>query len=246
MYGRFAELYDSLMFDVDYKKMAQFIKNVLKNHNITDGLILDLACGTGVLTRLLAKEGFDMTGVDLSGEMLSIAREKSDLGILYLEQDMTEFELYGTMRAICCSMDGFNYLTDPSELLRTLKLCHNYLDSDGVLIFDINSEYKLRNVLGNNTFVYDSEEVFYTWENEFDEESALCDFYLTFFVKNEEGTFIRINEEQTERAYKECEIDEMLQKAGFKICAKYDGYSENKAGKQSERVVYECIKMEEK
>ena len=112
MYGRFSELYDSLMYDVDYEKMASFIKERLCIAGISDGLVLDLACGTGVLTRLLADYGYDMTGIDLSEEMLAIAREKSNDSILYLEQDMTEFELYGTMRAIVCSMDGFNYILE--------------------------------------------------------------------------------------------------------------------------------------
>ena len=246
MYERFAELYDELMYDVDYDKMAEFLGNLLKNHKIEDGLVLDLACGTGVLTRKLASLGYDMTGIDISSEMLLKAREKSDSSILYLEQDMTEFELYGTMRAIICSMDGFNYITDKNDLLKTIKLCNNYLDPDGVLVFDINSEFKLKNVMGNNTFVYDSEDVFYTWENEFDEESSLCDFYLTFFVKKENGEYVRINEEQTERAYSTKEIEKMLKTAGFKVLNKYSGYTQEKANSKSERIVFECIKTEEK
>ena len=245
MYGRFSELYDSLMYDVDYKKMASFIKERLYKTGICDGLVLDLACGTGVLTRLLADFGYDMTGIDLSEEMLAIAREKSNDNILYLEQDMTEFELYGTMRAIVCSMDGFNYILDEDELLKTFKLCNNYLDPDGRLIFDINSFYKFTNILADNTFVYDNEDVFYTWENEFDEEENLCDFYLTFFVKEENGKFLRINEEQTERAYTEDEIEKLLNKAGFKVLAKYDGYTDKKADSLSERIVFECKKTEE-
>lgn len=246
MYERFAELYDELMYDVDYEKIAEFIFDILKKHKIDDGLVLDLACGTGVLTRKLSEYGYDMTGIDLSEEMLLKAREKSDSSILYLEQDMTEFELYGTMRAIVCSMDGFNYLTDKDDFFKTLKLCHNYLDPDGVLIFDINSEYKLKNILGNNTFVFDSDNVFYTWENEFDEESELCDFYLTFFVKNENGEYARVNEEQTERAYKTEDVEKMLKTAGFKVLNKYNGYSSQKANSKSERIVFECIKTEEK
>ncbi len=115
-----------------------------------------------------------------------------------------------------------------------------------MLIFDINSEYKLKNILGNNTFVFDSDNVFYTWENEFDEENELCDFYLTFFVKNKNGEYMRVNEEQTQRAYKTEDVEKMLKTAGFKILNKYNGYSSQKVNSKSERIVFECIKTEEK
>lgn len=245
MYGLFAELYDGLMYDVDYNQMANFIKKRLKSYSINSGLVLDLACGTGCLTRLLAESGYDMTGVDLSEEMLGVAKQKSNENILYLCQNMASFELYGTMRAIICTMDGFNYLTEKEEFLKTLKLCHNYLDPDGILLFDVNSEYKFKNVLNNNTFVYDSEDIFYTWENDFNDENGLCDFYLTFFVKNDDLSYTRINEEQTERAYSEKEIEEMLLNAGFKVCNKFNGYTEKNASEKSERILYECKKTEE-
>lgn len=245
MYGHFSELYDNLMYDVDYAQMAEFIEKRLKSHNIKDGLVLDLACGTGVLTRLLSDKGYNMTGIDLSEEMLSLARQKSGDGILYLNQDMSGFELYGTMRAILCTMDGVNYLTQKDDFLKMLKLCNNYLDPDGVLIFDVNSEYKFKNILASNTFVYDSEGVFYTWENEPDEENSLWDFYLTFFVLDDDGKYLRINEEQTQRVYTDKEIEKLLFEAGFSVIGKYDGYTKNEPNNKSERIVYECIKTEE-
>lgn len=245
MYGRFAEIYDGLMNDVDYESISKFLAERLHKHGIFDGLVLDLACGTGVLTRLMQKNGYDMTGIDISPEMLSVAREKNDSGILYLEQDMTEFELYGTMRAIFCSLDSFNYLTKKEDLEKTLKLCNNYLDSDGILIFDINSEYKYKNVFMGKTYVYETDAVFYTWENEFYGNDKLFDFFLTFFVKEDDGKYVRISEEQTQRMYSENEILRALKNAGFCVVNRYDGYTEKKACKKSERVVYECKKMGE-
>jgi len=159
--------------------------------------------------------------------MLDIAREKmydEELDILYLNQDMTEFELYGTVDAIICSLDGVNYLTEDGDLLKTLKLVKNYLNPGGIMVFDINSEYKLSKVLGNNTFVTEEKDIFYVWQNEYDEKSKICYFNLDFFEKQGDK-YVRYTEEQAERAYSENEIRTAAEDAVLKVMGFYSEFS---------------------
>ncbi len=222
MYGDFAVLYEKLQ-DIDYEAYADYIEKVFKKENIKPQLVLDLACGTGTLTSIMARRGYDMIGIDMSFEMLDIAREKAygeNLDILYLNQDMTEFELYGTVDAIICSLDGVNYLTEKGDLLKTLKLVRNYLNPGGIMIFDINSEYKISTVLGNNTYVTEEKNIFYVWQNEYDEKTKICYFNLDFFEKQGDK-YIRYTEEQAERAYSEQEIRDTAKEAGLEVSGFY-------------------------
>lgn len=161
-YTDFAYIYDKLI-DQDYEKWADYIEEIFKKHGVKPNLVLDLGCGTGSITNILAKRGYDMIGVDLSPDMLNVARDKAleeNLDVLYLCQDIREFELYGTVDAIICTLDVLNYITKPEDLRLVFSLVKNYLNPDGIFIFDINTEYKLKNVLGNNTFVYDENGIF--------------------------------------------------------------------------------------
>ncbi len=235
MYGDFARLYEKLQ-DIDYKAFADYIEEIFKRNSLKPELVLDLACGTGTLTNILAKRGYDMIGIDMSCEMLNIAREKScedGLDVLYLNQDMTEFELYGTVDAIVCTLDGVNYLTEDGELEKTLALAHNYLNPDGIMIFDINTECKLRCILGNNTFVTEEKDVFYVWQNEYDEKRKICYFNLDFFEKQGEN-YVRYKEEQAERAYTVEEIQTIARKVGF-TAEFYNGFSFDEVKADSER-----------
>ena len=237
-YNKFAEIYDSLMTDVPYDKIADIIDKRIKKHNIKNNIVLDLACGTGTLTSKLIGKGYDVIGADASAEMLNNAQEKCP-DVLFLNQSMTDFELYGTVGTIICCLDSINYLTDAGALDETIRLCNNYLEPDGLLIFDINTEYKFKNILADNIFTYDNDDVFYVWENDYIENERLCDFYLTFFVKEEE-LYSRFEEMHTERVYSEQEIEKVLNKNGFEIIEKLDGFTENKATKNSERIMYIC------
>lgn len=223
MYGDFAGIYEKLQ-DINYEAFADYIEKIFKKEQISPEIVLDLACGTGTLTGIMAKRGYDMIGIDMSCEMLDIAREKSmndGLDILYLNQDMTDFELYGTVDAIICTLDGINYLTEEGELLHTLKLVRNYLNPGGIMIFDINSEYKISNVLGNNTYVSEEKDIFYVWQNEYDEEEKICYFRLDFFEK-QGNVYNRYTEEQAERAYSEAEIRQAAEDAGLLVSGVYD------------------------
>ena len=237
-YNKFAEIYDSLMTDVPYETIAKMVDKRIKENGIKNNIVLDLACGTGTLTAKLIEKGYDVIGADASAEMLNVARAKCP-DVLFLNQTMTDFELYGTVGTIVCCLDSVNYLTDSESLEEMIRLCNNYLEPDGLLIFDINTEYKFENVLSDNIFTYDNDDVFYVWENDYLEEEKLCDFYLTFFVKEGE-MYSRFEEVHTERAYSKEEIETALKKNGFKVIEKLDGFTENKVTENSERIVYVC------
>lgn len=238
-YADFAYVYDKLTYDVEYEKISDFIDEVFKKYAVDKPeLVLDLACGTGTMCNLLCDKGYDMTGIDFSENMLSVASEKSiGKNILYLNQDMCGFELYGTVDAICCLLDSINHITDINRLDKLFSLANNYLNPNGLFLFDINSPYKFNNILADNIFTYDSEEIYYVWENEFDEETRLCDFYLTFFI-NENEKYTRFDEVHTEKCYEETEIENLASKNGFEVLKKCDGYSFSNVKKDSERIFY--------
>ena len=153
-YTSFAAVYDVFMDDVPYEEWCEYVCGILQEYGIRDGLVLDLGCGTGTMTRLLAEQGYDMIGVDCSEDMLELAQEKEagkSLNILYLLQDMREFELYGTVRAVVCICDSINYILEEEELLQVFRLVNNYLDPGGLFLFDLNTVYKYREVIGDAT-----------------------------------------------------------------------------------------------
>ena len=241
-YTDFAYIYDSLMHkDIDYEKWADYIENLFIMYDVNPDLVCDLACGTGNITIPLAKRGYDMTGVDISEDMLNIAREKADgLDILFLNQSMTDLDLFGTMGAFLCMIDGINYVLPPKSLLTLftkIKTC--FIDPDGLFIFDISTEYKLKNVIGSNTFVHSDKNIFYTWQNRFIEKRKLSDMFLTFFVKQGKK-YSRFEERHLQRAYSVNELTLLLKKAGFKSVDTYDELSFDKPKKDSERIVFVC------
>ena len=156
---------------------------------------------------------------------------------------MDSFELYGTVDAIVCVLDSLNYLLDPAALDETFRLCANYLNPNGLLIFDVNSEYKFSSVLANETYTYETDDIFYIWENEYNPESRLCDLYLTFFCQESNGLYHRVDEVHTQRVYSDDELQRALQKAGLTTTAKYDGYTHNAPTAKSHRIVYEVKKL---
>lgn len=244
-YQGFASLYDALTFDVDYAAMADFVTKHLRRHAISDGLILDLACGTGTLTLELAARGYEMLGADASADMLIEARKKPGADhILFLNQPMEGFELYGTVDAVVCALDSLNYLTDPAALTKCFALCANYLNPGGLFIFDVNSEYKFQQQLGQQTYSYETDSVFYVWDNDYDPTTRLCNLYLTFFSEEASGLYRRIDEVHTQRFYDDEEIHTALQQAGFSLLARYDNYSDKLPEDKTQRIVYiaECKK----
>ena len=200
-YSAIAECYDALNSHIDYESFANFLNKEIRAGGESDGsIVLDLACGTGNITLPLLKRGYDMIGVDLSGDMLNIARNKKDGDkVLWLCQDMRSFELYGTVGAVVCCLDSINYLTSRQGLDKCFSLVHNYLDPNGIFIFDVNTPYKFEHVYGNNHYILEDDGIYCGWQNYFDKKSGLCDFELSFFYENDDGSYTRLDETQTER-----------------------------------------------
>ena len=215
-YTEFAQVYDRFMDNVPYEAWCEGISKILTEHGISEGLILDLGCGTGTMTRLLRQKGYDMIGVDASAEMLEIARNHPDEGILYLQQDMREFELYGTVAAVVCVCDSLNYITEEEDLLQVFRLVWNYLDPDGVFFFDMNTIYKYKEMLGETTIAENREEGSFIWENYYDPEEQLNQYDLTLYVQDEDDRYVRFEETHIQKAYALERVLELLEKAGLK------------------------------
>lgn len=236
-YENFARVYDELMDNVPYEEWAQFILNLLQDRKITEGLVLELGCGTGKLMTLLGKAGFDMIGVDNSVEMLQIAREKTSQDFLYLLQDMREFELYGTVKAVISVCDSVNYITKKEELKKVFQLVNNYLDPEGLFIFDFNTEYKYRELIGETVIAEDREDVSFIWFNEYDEESHLNDIDLKVFVQEEGDIYRKFQEEHIQRGYTLDEIKQLLEESGLIFLEAYEEYTTQAPQPDSGRIV---------
>lgn len=236
-YTSFAQVYDLFMDNVPYKEWAQRITDILQENGIKEGILLDLGCGTGKLTRLMEEKGFDMIGVDNSIEMLDMARENSKENILYLLQDMREFELFGTVGAIYSACDSINYILEEEELREVFSLVNNYLDPNGIFIFDINTKYKYEELLGENTFAENREEGSFIWDNFYDREEQVNEYDLTLYIKEEKGRFVRFRETHYQRCYTLETIKRILEEAGLEYVASYDDYSPESVREDSERIL---------
>lgn len=232
-YTGFAGVYDEFMDNVPYEEWAEFIVSRFAENGIDDGLVLDLGCGTGVLTRLLADKGYDMIGVDGSFDMLEAARQhESD--ILYLCQDMREFELYGTVQAVVSVCDSLNYITEPQELLTVFRLVNNYLERGGLFIFDLNTPYKYRELLGDSTFAEERDDKAFIWDNCFDEDSGINEYALTLFTEDADGRYTRNTELHYERCYGIEEIRKLLEEAGMEFVGAFADYTQESYNEDSE------------
>lgn len=242
-YMEFAQIYDELMDDVNYGSWMNFIKSTLRTYNKKPYDVLEMGCGTGNFTELLCREGYNVTAFDISEDMLSIAYNKLDSyrNIQLLNQDMMEFSINKEFDMIISVCDSINYIIDYSELIKTFDNVYSHLKPGGIFIFDVNSYYKLKNIIGNNTFVEDREDVFYVWENEYDEMNNTCEFYITFFVK-EQGLYKRFDELHVEKAYTLSELENALSQSGFSIIKVFNGYSSEPINNKAERLTYLAIK----
>jgi len=244
-YTSFAQVYDLFMDNVPYEQWGEYLHNLFKEYGIEDGLLLDLGCGTGKLARYMSEKGYDMIGVDYSYDMLDIAREQSDASILYLLQDMREFELYGTVRGIYSACDSLNYILEADELREVFSLVNNYLDPGGLFVFDINTPFKYHELLAENTFAENREEGSFIWENYFDEKEAINEYDLTLYIKAEDNSFQRFEETHFQKCYELSDIQRLLEEAGLEFVAAYDAYSKKPVSEESEKVLFiarECTK----
>lgn len=243
-YTSFAAVYDLFMDNIPYEEWSQYLISLLRERGVNDGLVLDLGCGTGSLTELLADSGYDMIGVDNAEDMLEIAMEKkleSGRDILYLLQDMREFELYGTVAAVVSICDSMNYILEYEELVQVFSLVNNYLDPKGVFIFDLNTEYKYRNILGESTIAENREESSFIWDNYFDEESRINEYDLTLFIQEDGKTgeaplYRKYEEIHYQRAYSMEEVKQALEEAGMVFEACYDAFTKDAPRPDSDRI----------
>lgn len=244
-YGIFAKYYDTLMSDVDYSTRARYICEIFKKHNLLGDSILDLACGTGNISFELAKSGFDVIGVDLSDQMLSIAAQKAGASCqnpIFICQDMRSLDLYGTVTGAVCALDGINHLTTPASVKKAFASVSLFLEKDGLFVFDLNTPFKIANTLRDNAFVYDYDDIYCVWQNSFNAKTKLCRFNLTFFELVGDR-YVRSDESFSERAHSTAEIKSWLEGAGMSLEAVYDDLGFNKPRDNSERLIYVARKM---
>ncbi len=265
-YTGFAQVYDMFMDNVPYEEWSRYLVGLLKEYGVTEGIVLELGCGTGKMTRLLSRAGYDMIGIDNSEEMLQMAREaesesedclaaeeeskseaclaaeeesKSEAeSILYLLQDMREFELYGTVKAAVSICDCVNYILEEEELLQVFRLVNNYLDPGGIFIFDLNTLYKYREVLGENVICENREEGSFLWENFYDEEENINQYDLTLFIREKETSQLYRKYEEThfQRGYELKQVRMLLEQAGLEVLAVFDGFTREPVRTDSQRV----------
>jgi len=245
-YSSFALVYDKLMSDVDYSARTEYILKLFKKYGKTPTLLLDLACGTGGFSNQLALRGIEIIGIDMSEDMLSAARENSaELGtdVLFLCQKAEELDLFGTVDGAVCCMDSINHITDIKTLRTAIEKVSLFLEKDCLFIFDVNTPYKHKEILGNNCFVFEQDDVYCVWQNEFDEETLQTQIYLDFFVDQQDGTYTRFSEDFCERAYTKPQLFEILEDCGFEVLAVYDDMTEDAATNTTEREFFVAKKI---
>ena len=244
-YTDFADVYDTFMDETPYEEWCEFLNRILEKYKVPKGLVLDLGCGTGTLTEMLSQEGYDMIGVDNSEQMLAIAMEKRDESgenILYLLQDMREFELYGTVGAVISVCDSLNYLLEEEELVQTFKLVNNYLDPKGIFIFDFNTVYKYREIIGDATIAENREDCSFIWDNFYHEEEEINEYDLTIFVREDGDIFRKFEENHFQRGYRLEQMVRALEQAGMEFITAMDADTHEEVTNTSERIY--CIARE--
>ena len=256
IYNEFSKVYDHFMEDIPYNQWGEFIREQLLAYGIQKSratcdsgdnepakppLLLDLGCGTGAMTERLASYGYELIGIDNSTAMLEIAKNKEESSphnILYLLQDMREFELYGSVTAVVCVCDSINYILEIDELKQVFRLVNHYLDPGGLFLFDFNTDYKYRKVIGNQTIAENREDKSFIWENYYYEEERINEIELSLFVKENQGVLYRkYIEIHHQRAYHLDEIREALEETGLELIKAYDDYTDGEVHQESQRVV---------
>lgn len=250
-YTDFAYVYDTFMDETPYEEWRDFLIGIIEKYGISKpvkaedalqsekNLVLDLGCGTGTLTELLAREGYDMIGVDNSADMLELAMEKravSGLEILYLLQDMRELELYSTVGTVISVCDSVNYILEEEELSTVFKLVNNYLYPGGIFIFDFNTVHKYRDIIGDATIAENRENCSFIWENYYHEDEEINEYDLTIFVEEEEDLFRRFQETHYQRGYTVETMRQLVEDSGMEILEILDADTHEEVTEESERV----------
>lgn len=243
MYSEAAGLYDRLTEDVDYTSYAGYFREIFDRWSvIKTNNVMETGCGTGSLTLALAELGFEMTGIDSSAEMLSEAYVKKGPGILWVNQDVTELDLFGTYEAAVSFLDCINHILDEGSVKEYFRLMHNYIEPEGLFVFDMNSPHKFRETYGNNVFYSVGDDFAYIWQNDYDEQTCLCTMDMTFFHK-EGNAYQRFDTVNIEKSYGVDYLSGLLEKAGFRIEALYNDRTFDKPSDDSERIFFVCRRI---
>lgn len=247
-YSAFARYYDELTANIDYRKRAEYFHAIIQKYKSTkDSILLDLACGTGSISQEMARLGYDVIGVDNSDEMLGMAIEKkfdSGLDIQYLCQDMRQLDMFGTIDIAVCALDSINHLGSAEDVRKVFENVAFFSEIGGLFIFDVNTLYKHRNILADNTFTYETDRVYCVWENSLDRADDSVRMHLEFFELEENGMYSRSSDDLVERAYSEETIERLLEESGFELVAKFGDDSFDPPAEDSQRIVYaaRCIR----
>lgn len=245
-YGDFAYYYDLLTENVDYESRCDYIYNLLADNGVGKGILLDLACGTGTLSLLLAEKGYDVIGVDGSEDMLSIAQEKkyeSGSDLLFLCQKMEELDLFGTINAAVCTLDSINHVTDEDRVKEIFRRVSLFMEDKGIFIFDVNTPHKHREILGNNTFVYDMDEVYCVWQNETD-DNMLTTVSLDIFERDEEeDVYYKYSEQFQEKGYELSFFEKLLKENKFELIGIYEEMTTESVKADTQRAVFVARKI---
>ena len=251
-YSDFAQVYDTFMDNAPYDRWSDFIVSAIEKYGVSRpernaadpldserNLVLDLGCGTGTLTELLYEKGYDCIGIDSSEAMLGIAmdkREESGSEILYLLQDMRDFELYSTVGTVVSICDSVNYILEEQELLTVFSLVNNYLYPGGIFIFDFNTDYKYREIIGDTTIAENRDDCSFIWENYYDPKEGINEYNVTVFVQEEGDRFRRFTENHFQRGYTAEQMQNLVERAGMRVVEILDADTRQQVTSESERV----------
>lgn len=239
-YRSFAAYYDILTSNIPYRKRGEYFHSILNKYGKHDGILVDLACGTGSLSEVMSTLGYDVIGIDGSSEMLTEAMNKryeSGHDIMYLCQDMRELDLYGTMDVCICALDSLNHIVDSDDLQQVFDNISLFLHPEGIFIFDVNTPYKHQEILANNTFIYDLDDIYCVWQNSLS-DNQMVNIHLDLFSKNEDNTYEREFEDFSERAYSHEEILRFLNKSKLRLVDFFADDSFHKPNETTQRVIY--------
>lgn len=236
----FASLYDEFTENVEYCYRANFLLKLLSKNGIKGGILLDLACGTGSMIPYFREAGYEVIGIDNSPDMLSVASEKTgnDKDVLLLCQDMRSLDLYGTIDCAVCSLDSVNHLLTEDDVSSAFRSVSLFLRPGGIFVFDVNTLYKHRFVLSGNSFVYENDEAFLVWQNSECDEDDTVDFMLDIFLQQEDGSYSRVSEDFSERAYSAELLTKLLDETGLEVVALLGDMTGEAPREEEERIYF--------
>ena len=247
LYGNtLANTYDLLNDGIDHVAWADFIEECVKRFSdIEVSEICETACGTGIMACELARRGYSVTASDISEDMLSMAENRSrneDLSVRFVVQDMRYTKMYSKKDLILCLLDSMNYLTHREDIKSALESACENLHDGGLFIFDMNSKYKFENIYADNAYVLESDGVYCGWQNFYNPNTKICDFYLSIFTENDDGSYTRSDENQREKMYTVRQITKLIDESGFELCGIFSDFDFSEGCEDRDERLYYVLK----